>query len=390
MAEYRYVILGSGRQGTAAAYDMIRWGEAERVVLADADLHAAKMAAERVNQLTGSTAAEAAQVNAGDKGAVRELLNGAHACLSAVPYWFNLDITEAALQAKVNLCDLGGHTDIARLQHRFAEKAKAAGISIIPNCGQVPGMGTSLCVYAMHLLDQARDVFMWDGGIPQNPRPPFNYMLTFNIAGLTNEYAEPAIFLRNGKITTVEPMTELETVEFAEPFGKLEAFVAGGGTDTMPWTYEGKLRTLQNLTLRWPGHFAQLRAYWDLGLWGTEPIQVGDQEVVPRQVFHALFQPKVTFPGDEDVVIVRVKVLGIKDGEPAQALVEVIDYFDKETGFSAMERGTGWSAAIVAEMMAQGEMPHGAGGVETMVPAKPFVEGLRARGISVREEVKEA
>ena len=59
MAEYHYVILGSGRQGTAAAYDMIRWGEAERVVLADADLHTAKMAAERVNQLTGSTAAEA-------------------------------------------------------------------------------------------------------------------------------------------------------------------------------------------------------------------------------------------------------------------------------------------------------------------------------------------
>jgi lysine 6-dehydrogenase len=390
MAEYRYVILGSGRQGTAAAYDMIRWGEAERVVLGDADLHAATIAAERVNQLTGSTAAEAVEVDAGDKGAVRELLKEAHACLSAVPYWFNLDITEAALQAKVNLCDLGGNTDIARLQHRFAEKAKAAGISIIPNCGQVPGMGTSLCVYAMKLLDEARDVFMWDGGIPQNPRAPFNYMLTFNMAGLTNEYAEPAIFLRNGKITTVEPMTELETVEFAEPLGKLEAFVAGGGTDTMPWTFEGKLRTLQNLTLRWPGHFAQLRAYWDLGLWGTEPIQVGDQEVVPRQVFHALFEPKVTFPGDEDVVIVRVKVLGLKDGQPAQALVEVIDYFDKETGFSAMERGTGWSAAIVAEMMARGEMPQGAGGVETMVPARPFVEALRTRGIKVREEVKDA
>jgi len=46
-------------------------------------------------------------------------------------------------------------------------------------------------VYAMSRLDKAIDVLLgW--GIPQKPRPPFNYLLTFNIAGLTNEYAEPA------------------------------------------------------------------------------------------------------------------------------------------------------------------------------------------------------
>jgi lysine 6-dehydrogenase len=251
----------------------------------------------------------------------------------------------------------------------------------------VPGMGTSLCVYAMELLDEPVDVYMWDGGIPQKPRPPFKYLLTFHIAGLTNEYAEPGAFLRDGKITLVEPMTELETVEFPEPIGKLEAFVAGGGTDTMPWTFEGKLRTLQNLTLRWPGHFAQLRAYWDLGLWDLKPIKVGAQEVVPRDVFHALFEPRVVIPGDEDMVIVRVKALGKKDGRQAEALVEMIDYFDKATGFSAMERGTGWSAAIVAEMMARGQTPRGAGGVESMVPARPFVEALRERGVGVTEKV---
>ena len=387
MTQYNYLVLGAGRQGTAAAYDMIRWGEAQKVVLADANLDVAQAAAERVNRLLNSPAAKAAHVNASDKIALTKLLEGAQACLSAVPYWNNLDITEAALQAKVSVCDLGGNTDIARLQHRFDGKAKAADISIIPNCGQVPGMGTSLCVYAMELLDEAVDVYMWDGGIPRNPRLPFKYLLTFHIAGLTNEYAEPAVFLRDGKITTVEPMTELETVEFPEPIGTLEAFVTGGGTDTMPWTYEGKLRTLQNLTLRWPGHFSQLRAYWDLGLWDTKPIQVGGREVVPREVFHALFEPKVVKPGEEDMVIVRVKVLGKKDGHEAGALVEMIDYYDKETGFSAMERGTGWSAAIVAEMMARGETPRGAGGVEVMVPAKPFVEALRTRGINVTEEV---
>jgi lysine 6-dehydrogenase len=248
-------------------------------------------------------------------------------------------------------------------------------------------MGTTLMVYAMELLDEAVDVYMWDGGLPQNPRPPFDYLLTFNIVGLTNEYAQPPIFLRQGRITELEPMSELETVEFPEPIGTLEAFAAGGGTDTMPWTYEGKLRTLQNLTLRHPGHFAQLRAFYDLGLWDQTVIQVGDAEVIPRDVFHALFEPKVTFPEDKDMVIVSVKAVGKKDRQDAVSLVQLIDYHDEETGFTAMERCTGWSAAIVAEMMARGQTPRGAAGVEVQVPARPYVEGLRRRGINVTQEV---
>ncbi len=387
MDKFNYVVLGAGRQGTAAAYDMARWGDAAKVVLADLDIESARKAASRVNKLLKRQVAQAAQLDVSDLQTLAGLLDGANACLSAVPYYFNLGITEAALQAGVSLCDLGGNTDIARRQHKFNAKAKSAGISIIPNCGQVPGMGTSLCVYAMELLDRPRDVYMWDGGLPQKPRPPFKYLLTFHVAGLTNEYAEPAIFLRNGRVTQVEPMTELETVEFPEPIGTLEAFVAGGGTDTMPWTFKGKLRTLQNLTLRYPGHFNQLRAYWDLGLWDLKPIKVSGMEIVPRQVFHALFEPKVVVPGDKDLIIIRVKCLGRKSGRSAEAWVEVIDYFDRKTGFTAMERGTGWSAAIVAEMAARGQTPRGAGGVEIMVPAKSFVSELRKRGIKVEEKV---
>ncbi|MEJ2596993.1 MAG: saccharopine dehydrogenase NADP-binding domain-containing protein, partial [Anaerolineales bacterium] len=278
---FTYLVLGAGRQGAAAAYDMARWGQASRVILADRDLGIAQQAAERVNSLNRDSIVEARQVDVTDPQSLRQALSGIDACLSAVPYIYNPDITQAAVEAGVSLCDLGGNIDIARRQHGQDEAARAAGISIIPNCGQVPGMGTSLSVFAMQLLDEAQDVFMWDGGIPQDPRPPFNYLLTFQIAGLTNEYAEPAMFIRNGKVTQVEPMTEVEEVEFPEPIGKLEAFVAGGGTDTMPWTFEGRLRTLQNLTLRHPGHFAQLRAFYDLGLWDLEPVQVGG----PTKIF---------------------------------------------------------------------------------------------------------
>lgn len=389
---YTYAVLGAGRQGTASAYDMARWGEAKRVILADRDLTIAEHAANRVNQLIGSAVAEAAQVEVTDMAALEHVLRGVDAFVSAVPYYYNLDITRVAVKVKASMCDLGGNTDIVRQQHTFNAEARNQGISIIPDCGQVPGLGSSLTVYTMGLLDEATDVYMWDGGIPQNPQPPFNYLLTFHIAGLTNEYAEPAVFLRNGKITLVEPMTELETVEFPDSVGTLEAFVAGGGTSTMPWTFEGKLRTLQNLTLRYPGHLKQLRAFWDLGLWDLKPVLVGKNEVVPRQVFHVLYEPKVTFPNNpsksKDIVIVRVKALGKKDGRAAQAVVELVDRFDEKTGFTAMERTTGWDAAIVAEMMAHGLTPRGAGGVERFVPAVPFMNELRRRGFYIQEKVE--
>jgi lysine 6-dehydrogenase len=389
---YTYAVLGSGRQGTASAYDMARWGEAKRVILADQDLANAQRAAQRVNQLIGVQLADALQVDVTNQAALEGVLKGVDAFVSAVPYYFNLDITRLAVKVGASMCDLGGNTDIVRQQHQFDSQARAKGISIIPDCGQVPGLGTSLTVYTMGKLDEATDVYMWDGGLPQHPQPPFNYLLTFNVAGLTNEYAEPAIFLRQGKITQVEPMTELETVEFPDSAGTLEAFVAGGGTSTMPWTFEGKLRTLQNLTLRYPGHYQQLRAFWDLGLWDLQPIRLGKDEVVPRQVFHALYEPKVTFPPNvdegKDIVLVRVKALGKKDGHPAQAVVELVDRFDEQTGFTAMERTTGWDAAIVAEMMARGQTPRGAGGVESFVPAALFMDELKRRGFIIKEQVE--
>jgi lysine 6-dehydrogenase len=384
---FSYAVLGAGRQGTAAAYDMARWGDASEVLLADYDLAAAERASKRVNDLIGKPVATAARVDVNDQQSVEALIQGRNAILSCVPYRFNPLVTRAAIAAQVNMCDLGGHIGIARDQHALSDEAAAAGISIVPNCGQVPGMGTSLMVYAMELLDDAKEVYMWDGGLPQKPREPFRYLLTFNMAGLTNEYAENAMFLRDGRITEVEPLTELEVVEFPEPIGKLEAFVTGGGTDSMPWTYEGKLRVLQNKTLRHPGHFAQLRAFFDLGLWSLDAIDVKGQRVVPRDVFEALFEPKVTHPEDRDLIVLRVKAVGEKDGRPASSVVELIDAYDESTGFTAMERTTGWSAAIVTEMAARDETRRGCAGVEVQVPAAAYVAELRRRGFSVREAI---
>jgi len=228
---------------------------------------------------------------------------------------------------------------------------------------------------------------MWDGGLPQNPRPPFNYLLTFNVEGLTNEYAEPTLVLRNGKLVEIQPLEELEEIDFPPPIGRLEAFTTGGGTSTAPWTFEGKLITYQNKTVRYPGHFAQLRAWWDLGLFDLKPLLIDNQEVIPRKVFHALLEPKVIIPGDKDLVVIRVKCLGQKDGKDAEVILDLIDYYDEHTGFTAMERTTGWDASIVAIMMAQGKIQKGAIPVELAIPGDYFVEELAKRGIKVTVKI---
>ncbi|MBU0703906.1 MAG: saccharopine dehydrogenase NADP-binding domain-containing protein, partial [Chloroflexi bacterium] len=88
---HTYAVLGAGRQGTAAAFDLARWGDARCVILADLDLEVARRAAERVNTLLDTAIAEPAQVDVTDSGAVERLLTGVDAFLSAVPYYYNLD-----------------------------------------------------------------------------------------------------------------------------------------------------------------------------------------------------------------------------------------------------------------------------------------------------------
>ena len=48
-------------------------------------------------------------------------------------------------------------------------------------------------------LDDAKHLKVWDGGLPLNPAPPWNYSLFFNINGLTNEYDGEAYFLKDFK-----------------------------------------------------------------------------------------------------------------------------------------------------------------------------------------------
>ncbi len=385
--ERNFAVLGSGRQGTAVVYDLVKFGNADSIIIGDINEDLAYKAATRVNELLNVDIVKARQVNVTDYEKLTAFLTDIDTVISAVPYYYNLQITKAAIASKTNMCDLGGNTNLVLEQLELNSLAEEADISIIPDCGQVPGMGTTLCVYAMSLLDKPEEVYMWDGGIPQIPRPPFNYLLTFNIEGLINEYYGTTEFLRDGKIVKIPCFIEREDIEFPPPVGKLEAFTTAGGTSTAPRTFKGQLRTYQNKTVRHPGHYIQLKTMHDLGLFDPEAIEISNVKIAPRAMLIKLFEPKVTFPDDKDVVVIRVKCLGEKNGRPAQAQVDLMDFFDETTGFTAMERTTGWDISIVAIMMADRQAKKGVVPLELAISSPEFVQKLQQRGISVSEKV---
>ncbi len=382
---HTYTILGAGLQGTAAAYDMARFGKADCIRIFDREAERAEEAADRLNRLLDGDLVVADTMDVRDGGEVETKIAGSTAVLSAVPYFFNPTIALACIHAGSHMCDLGGNTDISNRVLSMDEEARAAGISIIPDCGLAPGLGNILAVYGMRGMESVDSVRIRCGGLPQDPKPPLFYKVVFNIAGLTNEYFGEAVFLRGGRITKVKTFTELEEIDFDAPVGRCEAFVTSGGTSTCPYTFEGKVRNYDYKTVRYPGHYERFKVMHDLGLLDLRPVDVGGTKVIPRDVFHTVVSPRLSFPGDKDLIVLRVTVEGRREGHEYRTVLEVMDFEDERTGFSAMQRGTGWSASIVSIMQAEGRVRPGAIPLELAVDGRAFVEDFKLRGIRFTE-----
>ncbi|MBN2114783.1 MAG: saccharopine dehydrogenase NADP-binding domain-containing protein [Acidimicrobiia bacterium] len=387
-----YGVLGAGRQGTAAAYDLAVHGGATRVLLGDRAAEVAGAAAARLNHLLEREAVEPVEVDAADRGALGRFLEPLDAFVCAVPYALLLPITRAAIAAGTGMVDMGGHTDTVLAQLAMHPEARQAGVAVVPDCGMGPGMNNTLGLYAMELLRSRgftpRRVHLLDGGLPQDRSAPWGYRLCFNLEGLTNEYDGRAIVLRGGRLTHLDTLTEVEEVRFEE-LGVLEAFVTSGGTSTVPYGLEDVLDTYDNKTLRYPGHLAAFKAFKDLGLFGRDAVPVGGIAVTPRDFYHALLGPIIETSGLEDVCVLRARAEGEDGTHQAAVVVDMVDRHDPATGFAAMERLTGWHAAIMAALIAAGHVPAGVHSLEKAVPASRFMEEARRRGFTWTERWEE-
>jgi lysine 6-dehydrogenase len=308
--------------------------------------------------------------------------------MSAIPYYFNLDLAKLAVEAGTNFCDLGGNTEIVFQQKLLSEKAAAKGKTIVPDCGLAPGMVNILAQHGISQMDTAERVKIFVGGLPQHPEPPLNYQIVYSLEGVLDYYTTLSWVVRDGKRAQVKALSEREPVEFPTPVGTLEAFHTAGGLSTMAWRYEGKIPTMEYKTLRYPGHAHIMEAIRELGLLDLTPVDVKGMKVIPRDVTVATMGPRLTKPTGRDLVALRVTVEGMKGGKPKKVAFELIDYYDEARGISAMMRTTGYSLSITGQMQARGEIsPVGVHTPDECVPAPKYIAELEKRGVHIRETV---
>ena len=395
----KFLVVGAGMMGSAAAYDMARQPDVHAVTLADADLKRAREVAARINHIHGDRKVKAIVLDASNEKSAAHAMKGHDATLSAVPYFLNLGLAKAAIEARCHFADLGGNNTVVRQELALSAKAEKRGVAIAPDCGLSPGMASILGGELVNRLGGRADALrLYVGGLPERPVPPFHYQLVFSVEGLINEYVEPARILRKGKLVTIEPLTEPEEFHM-DGFSPLVAFQTSGGTSTLPESFEGRVGECFEKTLRYPGHFDLLCELKALGLFSGEKMKIGNVQIAPRALMSKVFEGKFASKGP-DVCIMRLEahesvrtpgVRGLLGGrlKGRVATFTLVDHYDPKTDMSAMMRTTAFPASIVTQMLASGAISkRGTVLQERDVPADMFLNEMQKRGIQIQYAIQ--
>ena len=214
--------------------------------------------------------------------------------------------------------------------------------------------------------------------------------IVFNLEGVLGNYFGKSYVLRNGKIKKIASFSEPELIQFERPLKLLEAFVTGGATSTCPWTFKGKVKNYEYKTLRYPGHYEKIQFLKELGLLDTDPVLLNGNKIIPRKFFVKCVEPVLKLEQEKDLLVMKVIVAGWKDKKNLEITYDILEYADSKTGFTAMQRTTGFSAAIILELLAKNAiLETGVVPLERGVPGSLFLKEIRRRGIKVRETIRQ-
>jgi lysine 6-dehydrogenase len=380
----KYVVIGAGMMGSAAAYDLAKTNPQDEIILADINIQQARSVAASIGPNVTPV-----RIDVNNNRDVVKLIEGSGAVISAVSYSVNYQMTKAAIEAGVSMCDLGGNNDVVEKQMTLDEQAKEKGITIVPNCGLAPGLINILAMEGAKEFDTLDSIHLRVGGLPQHPRPPLYYQIVFSVEGLINEYVEKATVIQDGELKLIDPMSGLEEIEFPPPFGTLEAFNTSGGLSTLTKVFAGKLKNLDYKTIRYKGHCEKFKTLLDLGFATNEPMMVGGSVKTNREFFADLLRKKLDY-GDKDVVLARATITGRTAAAEKTLVYEFIDYYDEATKMTAMMRTTAFPTSIVAQMLANGIITQrGVIVPELCVPGKRMIDELAKRNVKITKKVTE-
>ncbi len=382
----KVALLGGGFMGYAILYDFLHnYPDIQEIIVVEKN-------AERINylwkQFPNQNNLSFLQLDITETDQLKNALLGYRLLISAVPYQYNLELLKLALEIGAHFIDLGGNETVLQQQLALDEKARKLGITAIPACGLAPGLVSILAMDGIKHLDSTEAVKMYCGGLPQHKLPPLDYQIVFSAHGLLNEYLEPVKVIENGKIMEKPPLTELEAVHFSPPYTSMEAFLTSGGTGTLIYTQQDRVENLFYKTIRYPGHADKMRFLFELGFKSEEPIVINGQEISPRQFLETLFQKNLTFNAP-DVVLTRVEVSGVAEDTPRKMVYELVDVQDEVSGLSAMMRTTGFTTAVIGQLILEGVIDAtGVLPLEESVPTDVFFQRLKQRNLIINRSVQ--
>lgn len=383
MSSVKIIVLGCGNIGSVAAKDLAENLPSAEVVLADLDEVRAKEAASKIGQ------GNVSWIKA-DASSHRELvstLKKFDLVIGALPGETGYRVCKASVVAGVDLVDVSYMPEDVMTLQKDASKAK---ISILPDCGMSPGLGSILAGHAISKLDQVESVHMLNGGLPEKPLPPLGYVITWSVKDLIDMYSRKVNVVKEGKVVQTEAMSGLEKIDFPG-VGKLEAFYTDG-LRTMLHTVKN-VKDMWEKSLRYPGHVEKIKLLKALGFFNDKPVEIGNLSVSPKEVTAKLLESKLKRKDVPDIVAMRIIVNGTEKGKRVSYTYQLLDHYDKKRKVTSMARTTAYTTSAVAQLLAKkaitekGVIPPEKLGMNKELYSK-FMSMMKKRKVLARESRK--
>ena len=335
------LVIGGGKIGSVVADLLVQTPEHDGYRVTVADRSAAALA-DITKTAHESTRLTTLQLDVTDAAALQAAMAGRFAVLSAAPYHLTVKVAEAARELGVHYLDL---TEDVASTRRIRELAVGAGSAFIPQCGLAPGFISIVAADLARQFDSLDSVRMRVGALPAYPSNALNYNLTWSTEGVINEYCEPCEAIVDGQIREVPALEERE--EFSLDGVLYEAFNTSGGLGTLCETLQGKVRTLNYRTIRYPGHAAIMKAL-------LNDLRLRDRRDVLKDILENALPATM-----QDVVIVFVTVAGLREGRLQQDTFVRKIYSRVLAGrmHSAIQITTASSLCAMLDMLAAGRLP---------------------------------
>ncbi len=378
----KIIVLGCGNIGSVVAKDLAESLPSAQIVVADvskarAEEAVARIAQENVSYVLADASKHSELVSTVEKF---DLVVG------ALPGFMGFRACKASISAKVDMVDVSFMPENSMTLHEAALKAK---ICVVPDCGMSPGLGNILVGHAVSQLDRVESVHILNGGLPEKPLPPLDYVITWSAKDLIELYTRRPNIVQDGKKSQVKAASGLEEILFPN-VGKLQAFYTDG-LRTLLHTIRVK-RDMWEKSLRYPGHIEKMNLLGALGFFDDELVEIEDVKVSPRSLAEKLLEMKLKKPGTPDIVVMLVDVVGLNGARRILFRYQMLDRYDKKRHVTAMARTTAYTASTIAQLVVKkaieekGVMPPEKIGMNDKLYTK-FMNMMKQRGVTV-EEVK--